>query len=378
MTSWKTLTDSKVKNHPLYGIGGWSILFFILLLIRIWGTIAVVGGRSDVALIWYIVDVLLILWNLQVIFLFLNKDQQFVNSYIGLVVAGIVFGVVLYVAEYDQIPDVARSFAQRDFLRTWIIWQSAIGVAVALLINVGLLVYVFRSRRMRVTFFHQVLSADPTLFESDHKKSEVVGQVPLNLPPSKKAEKVPTPSEKPLRDLDDDQLFKIAWRESEGNSRDEDLWAKLFVDNDGDENKTKASYTKLRFGELKEQGKDERAKWEKNQRIKEEARENLYKQLSEEEKTLYRKLRDVTPLAANEKALSKHGLLLFKQAIDRRDHENILRMIRSGADVKLILNDDTDLQVWKALRSDTELKSILTVASRLWDKGVITEDGLVE
>ena len=156
------------------------------------------------------------------------------------------------------------------------------------------------------------------------------------------------------------------------------MWAKLFVENDGDENKTKASYTKLRFDKLKEQRKVERAKWEENERIKEEAREKLYKQLSEEEKTLYRKLRDVTPLAAHEKALSKRALVLFKQAIDRRDHEDILRMIRSGADVKLILNDDTDLKVWKALRSDTELKSILTVASRLWDKGLITGDGLVE
>ena len=42
-----------------------------------------------------------------------------------------------------------------------------------------------------------------------------------------------------------------------------------------------------------------------------------------------------------------------------------------------IINKPT-LEVGKVFVNDTELKSILIVAARLWDKGLITEDGLVE
>ena len=47
-----------------------------------------------------------------------------------------------------------------------------------------------------------------------------------------------------------DELFAEAAAELDGNGRDEGLWAKCFVECDGDENKAKALYLKTRVGRL--------------------------------------------------------------------------------------------------------------------------------
>ncbi len=45
----------------------------------------------------------------------------------------------------------------------------------------------------------------------------------------------------------DQELYKKAWDEIEKRNVDVGLWAKLFVDSDGDENKTKVAYIKKRI-----------------------------------------------------------------------------------------------------------------------------------
>jgi len=51
--------------------------------------------------------------------------------------------------------------------------------------------------------------------------------------------------------MNDDKLWEVAIVEFDGESRKKGLWAKCFADADGDENKAKASYLKLRVTELK-------------------------------------------------------------------------------------------------------------------------------
>ena len=44
--------------------------------------------------------------------------------------------------------------------------------------------------------------------------------------------------------------MRLVWKEVEEQTFDKGLWAKLFAENNGDENKIKAAYIKHRVGEL--------------------------------------------------------------------------------------------------------------------------------
>ena len=48
-----------------------------------------------------------------------------------------------------------------------------------------------------------------------------------------------------------DQLYAKVWVEIESNSIDKGLWSRLYVENEGDENRTKAAYIESRVNQLK-------------------------------------------------------------------------------------------------------------------------------
>lgn len=212
----------------------------------------------------------------------------------------------------------------------------------------------------------------------------------------------PVPPEESLRieindfkGLDDDQLYAIAWKEVENKRPHEGLWAKMFVENDGDEDKTKVAYLKLRVEELQIQRENEieaetkRLEVVELERIKREedekrrrqayvtANEAREKREAEEEEKLLIRLRNSQPLSEWERDDYIGNLVLLKNAVKEINGDQVLRLIRSGANPTAILTDkNTDVQ--KGLSSNSYLRNIIAVSDRLWKKGILTVDGLVE
>jgi len=75
------------------------------------------------------------------------------------------------------------------------------------------------------------------------KASEVKNNIPNN-PQVEEQKEMATP-------IDEDKLWEIAADEVDGDARKKSMWAKCFAEADGEENKAKASYLKLRVAELK-------------------------------------------------------------------------------------------------------------------------------
>ncbi|HIO56040.1 MAG TPA: hypothetical protein EYN31_03230 [Candidatus Marinimicrobia bacterium] len=198
-----------------------------------------------------------------------------------------------------------------------------------------------------------------------------------------------------MKDLDDNQLYAIGWKEVEEDNRDEGLWARLFVENDGDETKTRVAYLKHRVDALHEQRRIEIENWEKNEQVKKEAEDRLaeaakkyredqqkksreaIERWPDEEQGLLSTIRAVNPFNLWRQDQPLQNLLMFKNAIKARDHAKVLQMLRSGANPNSILSDTSSV-VSKALSRDAALESILIIAARLWKNGKLTRDGIAE
>ena len=252
-------------------------------------------------------------------------------------------------------------------------------------------------------------SAGVTKNRTDSVVAEIRKQKPTpqspsaskTLPDSTKAANAPPRSPDPsstkssLKDLDDNQLYAIGWKEVEEDNRDEGLWARLFVENDGDETKTRVAYLKHRVDALHEQRRIEIENWEKNEQVKKEAEDQLaeaakkyredqqkksreaIERWPDEEQGLLSTIRAVNPFNLWRQDQPLQNLLMFKNAIKARDHAKVLQMLRSGANPNSILSDTSSV-VSKALSRDAALESILIIAARLWKNGKLTRDGIAE
>ncbi len=77
--------------------------------------------------------------------------------------------------------------------------------------------------------------------------------------------------------VDDTTFYEIAWSEIEGNKLNKALWSKAFAECEGDENKSKAMYIKLRTNQLtdEENSKVETEALKRNEELKNRTEEEL-------------------------------------------------------------------------------------------------------
>ena len=83
------------------------------------------------------------------------------------------------------------------------------------------------------------ITSKPTTYSNNDQESNYLKKVDLG-----KEKEVAPP-------VDENSLWEIAVDEFDGVSRKKGLWAKCFAEVDGDENKAKANYLKVRVAELK-------------------------------------------------------------------------------------------------------------------------------
>jgi len=249
---------------------------------------------------------------------------------------------------------------------------------------------------------------------------------------TKPAQDTPTKKRLPERkqeSIDDsaDELYAIAWDEVEANNTDKGLWARLYVKHDADEAKTKVAYLEERVKiliqqrevELQEAKRLEKERQEKgkkrleeerleevrlknkrleeewleevrlkNKRLEEERlekerlekkrldrprqeriqQENRRREVEEkEERELLQRLHEHLPIPLFS-SLNEHFML--RKAVLDSDLPRILLLLVSGANPKRML-DDPDDRIRKALSSsgNKEMRDILVIATRLWEKG---------
>jgi hypothetical protein len=151
------------EGHPLYGIAGWAVVLAVLMvldaIVFALGTIGSFILASRGAGGWFSVLALiqlgLLIWAIACIAKLFGKRADFPGQFTAMCVASATLTVL-------------------GMLIGGITWMSAIQLAVVAL-YIG---YVQNSRRIRVTFRHQVESADPYLGQlfpeglPDHLKLE--------------------------------------------------------------------------------------------------------------------------------------------------------------------------------------------------------------
>jgi len=176
-----------------------------------------------------------------------------------------------------------------------------------------------------------------------------------------------------MEDLTDDELYALAWQELEEQTFDKGLWARLFAENSGDENKIKAAYIKERVEALENQRAIDQA-------LCDEQELKLMKQLTEHYEVSYAEIN---------KSVENNRESRLMAAINSRSVNDVLKYLAGGADPRLpdvydrtareMLTDQIQAAKRptgsKKDREDQQLLSIVTVAERLWEKGALSESG---
>jgi len=192
-----------------------------------------------------------------------------------------------------------------------------------------------------------------------------------------------------LENATDDDLHGIAWDEVADNRQITGLWGRLFVENDGDEKKTKVAYLKERVESLKvETDKKLKAREEAKAKQRAEETEELHRQRQVEEnaeksKGLERKEEDalfvrlsqfygkatstgVTQIDEIEKALKDGNLTIILEQLANGFSAKAIRAVAWSAEIPLnssALNTENMI----------EIDYVLTVANRLWVQGRLSK-----
>ena len=265
---WKVIRHQEVQRHPLYGIKGWAKALWISLVF-VWPIFGVLGllnydlfwGVFESASLFrfaLITGVAGIGCNLYLGYKLWNKSEQFQILYTWINFVFVLLAIFLnpilyYYFSPPWVQEIISPYAH--FSRDLIVSLASYGIFI---------LYVWRSKRINVTCRERVRQDDPFLIQLNQSKSRqtvkphassgrpkptenkstVVEKQKEVSPPKKPAE-----PEKNLIDMTDEDFYAMAWREVEEGNQDEGLWARMFVENDGDENKTRVSYIKNRVEE---------------------------------------------------------------------------------------------------------------------------------
>ena len=218
---------------------------------------------------------------------------------------------------------------------------------------------------------------DRTQIENNSVQTPSVQEQPTKRPPEYKTQAEERDEAKylpvipVLMNLNDDELYALAWKEVDGQGRAEGLWARLFVEHDGDETKTRVAYLKLRVEELHQLRRKEIEESEKKEQAWLETQkqqvEKVERQHQKEEDELLEKLRNM-PAVNHERRVT--DVLRLNDAVRLGDTKTILGYLSGGLDPATILG------VTHKYRISNEVKSLLGVAARLWEKGLLTKNGV--
>lgn len=287
---WIQVSPEQAKQHRLYGIKGWLLVFMIgVVLSIVLPPLMVAGSLASHNISWstfqkfdpntakflkFLIGYVVIISGL-IVWLAFEKAKEFRSFSIYALLS--VFPVNVLLVALFQVAGSA-SFLGEDLIR-WVI-SCAIWIS-----------YLNLSKRVRVTFEskvhykeasneahtsegsinkqyqrsviakHDVLSNSPSQSISIH--SQVADAASdLLMPIAMRKENLGVESKDftaQRSDRSDSEVWGLVLDEYEGGARDRSLYARLFAEYDGDEQKTKAAYLKTRVSEIGQEHAQRRA-----------------------------------------------------------------------------------------------------------------------
>jgi hypothetical protein len=278
--SWTKISPDQARQHKLYGVGGWLLVFAIgsaLGFLKSFGMLAGEAAKAGMSIgqlldidhpamtfaktsLWLEGIALAILyWAL------FSKQSSF--RVIATVIAAGLFPLEAVIGFSNQFEGLGEAVAIGMF--QWVfscaIWLS----------------YLHRSRRVRVTFEHCIRSDEmPVNSQTTAPTQEVrialnptpainLTHAPITAPSnSLSQDSVYHPTANPQQPVmptqntsmpgnapqtpafDEDAVYEVVANEMESGKLDKGLWTRLFVEMDGDEKRTKIAYIKQRAEKL--------------------------------------------------------------------------------------------------------------------------------
>ncbi len=290
--AWTVIPEIEAKKHELYGVGGWLLLFAILLpvsLLAFWGTLAGearslgVGVGDLLAVDHPAITHIKISLGVQtalvivVSWLIVQKSSAFRVVTTWLLLS--YYPVVVLVGMANPFDGQVQGLV-----------QAGIGWVVSCAIWVT---YLQRSRRVRITFEQMVRLADPDAPASTAVVSPSTGSAahpPMAEPPSAAvAPQVAAPvaaSSFASMDSPSEEYWAQALQEVEGADRRPGLWARAFAHAKGVEAVAKANYLEFRVQELQQEHQAQLA--DETEQLRQQAEEARIAALPEERRAFER------------------------------------------------------------------------------------------
>ena len=184
-----------------------------------------------------------------------------------------------------------------------------------------------------------------------------------------------TPTKKRLPErkqesIDDsaDELYAIAWDEVEANNTDKGLWARLYVEHNGDEGKTRVAYLKERVAQLTEE-----------QKVLKEQKEAIEKvalgpELARFVEKLIQKGYEAYPAFLDIPLAARSFRLL--NCIQNGLWSQFLEYLANGANPKHCSTDKVLPLAYARKRGNQDFIEALEFAIELWDRELLDEKGI--
>lgn len=224
--AWKTVTKEEAKQHPLYGIGGWLLVFALGLVLGTLYTLGTVAQISDalgtsvggltstdhpLASLGLVIAVVQLAGTAIILALLVSKQSRF--RVVSSVIMLLSWPVIALLSLLNPFPGLGAIIVQGGF--AWLLTCAA------------WVTYLQRSVRVRVTFENCVRKEESTV-----RGGAAISQNSLS---------TSTPS---------DEFWAEALKELDGSDRRQGLWARSFAEANGNESIAKAFYLKARAQEL--------------------------------------------------------------------------------------------------------------------------------
>ena len=238
---WQKVSIEQARQHPLYGIGGWLVLFTIGILLSLLKELGAVNGEAHKAGMTmtelFAIDnpavaYLKLAFGLQtlaiiVIYWFLfSKHPSFRKVATALLLAG--WPTAALLGLIYPFPGLGFSLASGFF--SWVL-SCAVWVT-----------YLQRSKRVRITFEHCVTIKQPggaVTVKSAAPAVDVLTEPAVAKGAISHSRAAPA-----------EEFWSTALAEFEGASRRSGLWARAFAEAQGNEAAGKAAYLQFRAAEL--------------------------------------------------------------------------------------------------------------------------------
>ncbi|MCB9946497.1 MAG: hypothetical protein H6842_01565 [Rhodospirillaceae bacterium] len=168
--AWRQISEEEAKQHPLYGVGGWLLVFIILLILgialNVYSLLAS-GGSVDVGDMHIEADmgfrsiliVIGIVLNAIVVIFAFTKNPNFPTVALAALWLGVAVSVVgMFIAPTITITGGSEQMNQMIIDQVNASYKSGgiIGVVVAVILAGLISWYLTASKRVNVTYSHRV------------------------------------------------------------------------------------------------------------------------------------------------------------------------------------------------------------------------------